>query len=124
MAIRAKVDEDLPAEVADRLREAGHDARSVVEQSLSGTPDDRLWNIACDERRWLITADKGLAAKWALEANAPDGVVLFRLPRESRAGYLRLIELLLSEFSFEGEIGSIVVVTPDAIRIRRRESDI
>lgn len=39
---RFKIDEDLPAEIAQMLRAAGHDAATVAEQRMVGTPDDRL----------------------------------------------------------------------------------
>jgi len=47
MPIGVKVDEDLPVEVVDLLRNAGHDARTVVEEGLTGTPDG--W-VACLSR--------------------------------------------------------------------------
>ncbi len=46
MPIRVKVDEDLPAEVAEAFRAAGYDALTVVEQHLQGAPDERLWSVA------------------------------------------------------------------------------
>jgi len=101
MPIRAKVDEDLPGETAELLRKAGHDAMTVVEQRLSGSSDEHLWNIAFGEQRWLFTADKGFSNKWATEAGGPSGIVLLRLPRESRQGYIRLVEVLLKQFNFD-----------------------
>ena len=61
MAVCFKVDEDLPGDVATLLREAGHDATTVVEQDLTGASDDALWRSVDQEKRCLITADKGFA---------------------------------------------------------------
>lgn len=119
MPIRLKVDEDLPSEIAPLLRKAGHDAFSVTEQGLSGTPDNRLWNHVQDERRCLLTADKGFANAQLLPPGTHHGVVLLRLPRENRAGYIRLTELLLPNLDLETIGGGIVVVTPQAIRVYR-----
>jgi hypothetical protein len=41
------------------------------------------------------------------------------LPRESRAGYVRLTELLMEKLDMASVVGAIVVVTPAAIRIHR-----
>ena len=119
MAIRIKVDEDLPNEVAHVLSSAGHDARTVVEQGLTGAADELLWNVVEQERRWLFTADKGFASAEAFPLGVQGGIVLLRLRRESRAGYVRLTELLLKDVNVETASGSIIVVTPDTIRIHR-----
>lgn len=121
MATRIKVDEDLPQAVAERLRAAGHDAFTVVEEDLSGASDDRVWEAAHSERRCLFTADKGFADARKYPPGTHDGIVLFRLPRESRLGYIRLLESLLAERELESLAGAIVTVSPDAIRVRRAE---
>lgn len=61
MSIAIKVDEDLPVEVADILRRAGHDAQTVIQEGLTGTPDEKLWKVVQQERRCLFTADKGFS---------------------------------------------------------------
>ena len=119
MPMWIKVDEDLPVEVADLLRKAGHDAHSVAEQGLSGSPDKELWRVARRERRCLFTADKGFANARVFPPGQHAGIVLLRLPRESRAGYVRLTELLLSGLDLESAVGAITVVTPEAVRIHR-----
>lgn len=43
MAIPVKVDEDLPAEISDLVRAAGHDATTVFSQGLTGFADEQLW---------------------------------------------------------------------------------
>lgn len=121
MATRIKVDEDLPQAVAERLRAAGHDAFTVAEEDLSGASDDRVWEAAHSERRCLFTADKGFADARKYPPGTHDGIVLFRLPRESRLGYIRLLESLLAERELESLAGAIVTVSPDAIRVRRAE---
>lgn len=114
-----KMDEDLPVEVAERLRTAGHDARTVVDESLTGTSDAEIWQLAQRERRCLLTADKGFADAQAFPPGTHSGIILMRLPRESRAGYIALAESLLREVDIKTVSGSIVVVTPSAVRIHR-----
>lgn len=119
MPIGIKVDEDLPAEVGDLLRKAGHDAHTVAQEDLTGTPDDRLWSVVQQEQRCLFTADKGFANAQVFPPGTHRGIVLLRLPRESRAGYVQLTELLLAGMDVEQAVGAIVVVTPETIRIHR-----
>lgn len=66
--MKFKVDENLPEEVCSLLREAGHDAMSVVEQQLAGTPDPRLHEVCIEEERIIVTLD----VKFAREEDLQD----------------------------------------------------
>jgi predicted nuclease of predicted toxin-antitoxin system len=117
MAIAFKVDEDLPAEVGSRFRACGYDAASVLDEGLGGAADSRVWDAVQKEARCLVTADKGFANASRFPLGTHGGIVLLRLPRESRGGYVRLVEALVSEFSLEAARGAIVSVSPEAIRV-------
>lgn len=119
MGLSIKLDEDLPAEIAVLLRDAGHDAVTVVDQGMAGTPDAELWQLIQKENRCLLTADKGFANARDYPPGTHAGIVLLRLSRESRRGYIRLIEALLAEMDLARVAGAITVVSPDAIRIHR-----
>ena len=117
MAVCFKVDEDLPRDIAMVLRAGGYDAMSVPDEELGGAPDDRVWEVVQHEQRCLVTADKGFANAMKYPPGTHGGIVLFRLPRESRAGYIRLVELFMSGFQIDLAQGAIVSVSPDAIRV-------
>lgn len=59
--MKLKVDENLPVEVAEVLREAGHDAATVLEQGLGGHPDPDVSRICREEARALVTLDVDFA---------------------------------------------------------------
>jgi len=120
MAIRFKVDEDLPREIASILRAGGHDAVSVLDEKLGGAPDPRVWSAVQQEHRCLLTADKGFADARRFPPGTHGGIVLFRLPRESRSGYVRLLEGFLTKLHVETVQGAIVSVSPEAIRVHGR----
>ena len=119
MSVPVKVDEDLPTNIASLLTSDGHDARTVYAQGHSGLTDERLWPIVQSEQRMLFTADKGFANAQLYPPGTHFGIVLFRLPRESRAGYVSLGQSLLAQVKLENIVGAITVVTPAGIRIRR-----
>lgn len=104
-----------------RLRAAGHDAHTVKEQGCVGAADEDLWKLVQTEERILVTADKGFVDPRTVGAHSHHGIVLLRLPQESRCGYIRLIELLLGGMEMEAVRGSVVTVSPAAIRIHRPE---
>lgn len=66
-----------------------------------------------------MTADKGFANAQAYPPGSHAGVVLFRLPRESRAGYVRLAGFLMAQLKLDDLAGAIAMVSPDAIRVLR-----
>jgi predicted nuclease of predicted toxin-antitoxin system len=119
MPVAVKVDEDLPNDIENVVRAAGHDTITVYAQGHTGMPDEQLWPIVQQEQRMLFTADKGFANARVYPPGTHAGVVLFRLPRESRAGYIRLAQFLLAQVQLEDLVGAIVVVSPDAIRVLR-----
>ena len=59
--MRFKVDENLPAEVADLLRAAGHDAVTVNDQGVGGAKDPDLANLLQREQRAFVTLDSGFS---------------------------------------------------------------
>ncbi len=120
MSIRFKVDEDLPRDIAPMLRARGHDAATVVEERLGGAPDSRVWEVAQHEHRCLVTADKGFANVSKFPPGSHSGIILLRLSRESRAGYIRLVDGFLARFQMDMVNGAIVSVSPDAIRVHGR----
>src|SRR4051794_16622474 len=120
MPVPVKVDEDLPGEISDLLGAAGHDAKTVYIQGHSGLPGEQLWPRIQQEQRMLFTADKGFANARIYPPGSHAGVVLFRLPRESRAGYIRLAEFLIANVNLDKISGAIVVISPEAIRVLRK----
>ena len=56
-----KVDENLPIEVAELLKKAGHDATTVVEQRLGGEADAEIASVCQREGRALVTLDTDFA---------------------------------------------------------------
>jgi len=59
--VAIKVDEDLPAVVAEQLRQAGHEEQTVGDERLTGASDADLWDVVQQGHRLLLTADKGFA---------------------------------------------------------------
>ena len=109
MTIRMKVDEDLPTDVATALSAAGNEVQTVIQQGLSGATDEFLWAKIQQEGYCLVTADKGVADARLHPPGTHAGIVLLRLPHESRSGYIRLTQKLLDGLNLESITGAIVV---------------
>ena len=55
--MRFKVDENLPVEIAQSLRESGHDAQTVPDEGLGGAEDETISARCLAEDRALVTLD-------------------------------------------------------------------
>ncbi len=119
MAFLVKIDEDLPRTVAQRLRENGYDAANVIEQKMGGTKDPALWKAVQQEKRFLITADKGFADVRTYPPGKHAGVLLLRPDEDGIRPIIDLISKLLRTYKLDDLAGSITVVTPRGIRIRK-----
>jgi predicted nuclease of predicted toxin-antitoxin system len=82
--VKFKIDENLALVCAELLRAAGHDAMTVDEQSMSGTADNDLAKICCDEGRTLITADLDLSDMRQFPPTGTPGYIVLRLKDQSR----------------------------------------
>ncbi len=58
--MKFKIDENLPADVAEILEQSGYDAVTVLDQQLVGMGDLELVSLCCKEDRALITLDTDL----------------------------------------------------------------
>jgi predicted nuclease of predicted toxin-antitoxin system len=117
--MRIKLDENLPAELADDLRAAGHDADTVVAEHLAGEPDLVIAEAARRATRVLFTLDKGLGDPRRYPPSQHQGIVLFRLTTSGRLGVRNKILAALPRLIRRRSLaGRLVVVTESSIRIR------
>lgn len=114
-----KVDEDLPLAAVKLLREKGYDAVSVLEQGMSGWKDNAIWQAIQSENRFLITADKAFADIRRYPPNTHYGVLLLRPDEDGIRPITSLLQHALASHKLEDLSGTVTVVTPRNIRIRR-----
>jgi predicted nuclease of predicted toxin-antitoxin system len=116
--MKFKIDENLPEELAQLLRESGWDASSVVLQQLGGTDDPRLAEICAAENRILVTFDRGFSNIRTYPPARGPGVIVFRLKSQDKPHVLavsvRVIEML-RQHELQNELW---IIHESRIRIR------
>jgi predicted nuclease of predicted toxin-antitoxin system len=117
--MRVKVDEDLPKAAVQLLRKRGYEAAGAFEQGMGGWKDDALWQAVQAEERFLVTADKGFADIRFHPPGTHAGVLLLRPDQDGIRPIIRLLERVLASYDLQALTGTITVVTPRGIRIRR-----
>ena len=78
--MKIKLDENLPADLAIRLRQAGHDVVDVVEEGLGGEDDPPVLQAASHEGRILMTFDLDFADIRHYPPGSHAGIIVFRSP--------------------------------------------
>jgi len=113
-----KVDENLPVEVADLLRQVGYDAVTVFEQHLEGSPDSDIASVCQEEGRALITLDTDFADIRAYPPAQFPGLIVLRLHRQDKPHVLEVVERLMLLLSSEPLEHLLWIVEETRLRIR------
>lgn len=117
--MKFKVDENLPIEVAQRLRSAGYDAMTILEQSMGGEPDTNVYQICREEERVLVTLDLDFSDIRNYPPGDSAGVIVLRFSRQDKVHVLfhfdRVITLLENE-SIDRRLWIV-----DEVQVRIRE---
>jgi predicted nuclease of predicted toxin-antitoxin system len=119
--VRFKLDENMPADAASRLREAGHDAISVVDEGLSGADDPPVLAAATAERRILMTFDLDFADVRHYPPGTHAGIVVFRLEDQRWQTLQGPLDRLLRGGRLETLDQGLAVVDETRVRFRRRK---
>ncbi len=116
--MRFKVDENLPSELLDDLRAAGHEAETVPDEGMAGAADSILLERVRTEGRVLLTMDKGIGDVRIYPPEDYAGIILFRPPTSGRGAVLAFIRRHLPTILQADLDGHLLVVTEGSIRIR------
>ncbi len=118
MSLKFKVDENMPAEAAVLLTQAGHDALTVPEQRLSGWPDSDLAAICRQENRVILTLDLNFCDIRAYPPGGYPGIIVLRLARVDKRRLLAALGRLVPLLEQETLTGKLWIVDEATVRIR------
>ena len=105
-------------EVVRWLRDKGHDAIHLRDQSLERLPDRDVFTKAIEEQRVILTFDLDFGEIASLSARAPARVIVFRLRNTRAINVIRRLSSVLAEWRPDFDRG--VVVTVEDSRHRSR----
>ena len=83
--------ENLFELIIDYLREIGHDVISVRE-GLSGISDDEVYQMACKEKRVIITMDKDFSRIFRFPPEKWGGILMVRIYKRTIGETLKIVK--------------------------------
>lgn len=116
--MRFKIDENLPIDVADMLRNGGHDAITVAEQLLAGHPDLRIAEACRAEKRALVTLDLDFSDIRTYPPHLYSGIIVLRPSVQSIRALTRQMAGVVDLLSSEPLEGRLWIVDDHRVRIR------
>jgi predicted nuclease of predicted toxin-antitoxin system len=116
--MRFKLDENLPVEAAELLKQAGYKAKTVAEQGLNGSPDSDVISVCRAEKRTLITLDTDFADIRLYPPAQTPGLIVLRLQKQDKQHVLGILMRLVKVISREPVGNRLWIVEETSIRVR------
>jgi predicted nuclease of predicted toxin-antitoxin system len=119
--VKFLIDHNLSADVATGLNDLGHDAVPVSAYGLKKADDDVIFDRAASEDRIVVSADTDFGMLLAFRKSNKPSVILLRLFNimQTASEQVAIIEANLPNIKADLEAGSMVVIEPSQVRIRR-----
>lgn len=118
IALRFKIDENLPVEAAEILNRAGHDAISAFHQGLTGAADKSIAEVCQEEQRVLLTLDLDFADIRTYPPDLYAGLIVLRIKRQDKLAVMTVVERLVRALQAESPAQRLWIVDENRIRIR------
>lgn len=120
--MRIKLDENLPLQLAIRLKDFGHDVHTVYDERLVGHADNEIWETAQKESRFLITQDLDFSDLRRFAPGSHHGILLMRLHSPNRRNLVARIAELFQREDVSDWTRCFIVATERKVRILKPET--
>ncbi len=118
MAVRFKLDENLPRDALALLVDAGHDVESVIDERLGGGPDRQILDACREENRILVTLDLDFADIRLYPPASHKGIWVLRPHAQSIGNTLTLLRGAVGLCGTEPPSSRLWIVEHGRVRIR------
>ncbi len=113
-----KIDENLPVEFAEMLRQTGFEADTVEDEGLTGADDEIVAERCRVERRILVSLDLDFANVREFPPEDHDGLIVLRARQQDKISLLLMFRRVLMALSEHSPSGQLWIVEADRIRQR------
>ena len=122
--MKFKLDENFGRRTQQIFTDAGHDAQTVFQESLSGASDEEIYHVCLMEERCLVTLDLDFSDVTRFPPEPVGGIVVIRTPHNSNLGQLEgLIRQFLGALDHMPAQHTLWIVEFGRIRVHQRSVD-
>jgi len=118
--LRFLIDENIFPKITSYLRSRGHDVKSLQEERLFMTADDKIIQIAKDEVRTVITFDRHFGNVTKYPPHNTAGIIHIRIHPPLMKDILPAIDSLFKNFAFPSFHGKLIVLSRNGYRVRSK----
>jgi predicted nuclease of predicted toxin-antitoxin system len=118
VALRFKLDENLPERAVLSLQSQGHDVETAVSEGLAGAADPKILAASISEQRILVTLDLDFADIRKYPVGSHCGMWILRPSRQTFSAIVALVEAGLRLTAVEQTIGQLWIIDERRVRIR------
>ncbi len=116
--MRFLVDENIFPAITSYLRTLGHDVKSLQEEGLFRTTDDKILQMAKNEDRTIITFDKHFGNVLKYPPSDTAGIIHIRIHPPLLGYILPAIDNLFKKYEFSSFRGKLIILSRSGYRIR------
>jgi len=117
--MRLFANENLYEPLIGYLREVGNDVLSIRDAGLSGISDDEVYQMACKDKRIIITMDKDFTRMLRFSPEKCGGIIVVKIYKRTVDATLEIFKKLYGSIKEKEVAGNLVIMTPEGVRIRR-----
>lgn len=118
MALRIKLDENIPIKALRELRRLGHDVETAEAEGLAGAADAVVLDACRSEDRLLVTLDLDFASIQNYPPSAHRGIWVLRPGSQTVDAVLAVLAIALRLSETEPTAGRLWVIDAGRVRIR------
>ena len=115
--MRFKLDENFDIRLVRLFLEAGHKADTVLDERLSGSSDEVIYQVCRDTRRVLVTLDLDFSNPLRFPPDITEGLIVIRPPRAVFELIKQTLATLFLALKSKPLKGRLWIVEPGRIRL-------
>jgi len=116
--LKFKVDENLPIEIVECLRQNKYDAFTVKEQGLDGASDLNIAEVCKEEERIIVTLDTDFTDVRTYPPDDYSGIIVLRVKKQNRQHIINIFTQVVPLLSSESIKHCLWIVEEHRLRIR------
>ncbi|MCG2695437.1 DUF5615 family PIN-like protein [Candidatus Parcubacteria bacterium] len=114
-------DECVNWDVVFALRQNGFNVLTVQEAGLTGSDDEAILKFACDNKRILLTYDRGFGDIFRFNIFQSNGIVVILVGKIKKNEIINIILSFMSNINRQNDLrGKLVIIGKTKIRIKGR----